>query len=97
MAEHSPDRQARAAAVECLHAVILWMVGEALHSCLRLPACLAFVSDVGSKYINTPSVQSEACAASALDSVLYACMVMCGVLVRICVTGFVCTCGHTRC
>ena len=29
MAEHSPDRQTRAAAVECLHAVILWIVGEA--------------------------------------------------------------------
>ncbi|KAK9826371.1 hypothetical protein WJX81_003941, partial [Elliptochloris bilobata] len=27
MAERSPDRQARVAAVECLHAVILWMVG----------------------------------------------------------------------
>ena len=28
MAERSPDRQARVAAIEFLHAVLLWMVGE---------------------------------------------------------------------
>ena len=30
MAECSPDRQARVAAIECLHAVILWMIGGSL-------------------------------------------------------------------
>lgn len=35
MAERSPDRQARVAAIEFLHAVLLWMVGERSRSPLR--------------------------------------------------------------
>jgi len=82
MAEHSPDRQARAAAVECLHAVILWMVGEALHGRLRLQAFSASVSDVGS----STSLRS----ASSLGRVLLVRRTLFGTHARSCAA---CLCG----
>jgi hypothetical protein len=87
MAEHSPDRQARAAAVECLHAVLLWMIGEALHSRRRLQAFLAtFASDAGSSTPLRPASSLRRALPARWALSWYACTVMRSTLVQVCAT-----------